>query len=95
MNLPRDVVYEIVCIRNQDGVGSMEELDKAEQIYSQINNQKNKVMKAREEYNLLEKSQLLAINSIQSQCFHIYKQHKSGVDSADDFEECLVCGKQQ
>ncbi len=91
MNLPNKIVDAIF----KTSKDIKRDLDSADLTYNNIRSTWSKLNSARAEFQKQENILHKDIVDYQGLCAHIWEKHRSGVDSADDFKECIVCGKQE
>ena len=95
MNVPNNVFENIFSRYGYSGVEFRKRLIKASETYSIIHEQRKHIDTVIKESEHKKGLLLSIITACQKDCEHIWERHRSGVDSADDYEECMICGKQQ
>lgn len=94
MNLPDKIVEEI-CKQMDDNssLTLKEKLFEYSEIYNDLIKQRGAIAKLKKEYDEQIAIGLKVVQSCQDVCPHIWEHYRSGVDSADNYSQCLVCGK--
>ncbi len=92
MKIPTEVVKSI-CDTYQHNDEILASLEYASNTYIEIENLRRQIDQLVKEYEQKKNVINSKIKAVEDKCRHFFKEYRSGVDSVDDFEQCLVCGE--